>query len=444
MTLKGHWDILTERHKSPQLFLDFSLYWMIGAALQRRVWLHSHHKPIIPSLYVFLVGGPGVGKGIIVDDISAFMSYHKFRPRNAAQPNELEKRIAKLEAEGASPEVLSMLRQAREAMSDVKDAGEKKIRAEDLLLFPCSADSTTYESLVQQHAQSVRTYHVGAPCPMAPSGIYTYHSMNIIIEEASSMFHDRANRIAQYLLKVYNGQDYKYKTKHQGEDTIRKCSLSLLAGTTPEFMRQIFGAEILGDGFAARTFFIYGKEARFEEWRFQPESLEQQSSRNAILKRLKDLSNLFGEVKMTPEAEMWMDFHYKGKDMNIKKNADPKLAYYYARHNLHIQKLALCMHFADSDDMTIKLESFEKAQRLLAKAEETMHLCLNITGRNPIGALQRNILKWMVGQEKEIEFVDIYKEFIDEATDDELQSAMDFLVFANKVKQDGMKYKAIV
>lgn len=440
-SLKNAWDIYTAKIKSPQKFLDFGFYYMIGAALQRRVWLGPYLKPIVPNLYIVLCGDPGVGKGLVINDIAAIMKHHKFK---ISSPEEVKinKMLEKAQKEGATSETILLLQQSREALEQIRTFQKdgKSGRPEEELLFPVGADATTYESLLQQHSNSLRVFRT-SPCLMAPSGVYTYHSLCFVIEEASSLFRKHSETLIQYLLAAYNCEDYTYRTKHQGNDIIKRCSLAMLGGTTPDFMKDAFSDKLLGEGFTSRTIFVYGEKNRFESFFIPEYTSEQLACRELILSRLKSLSNIFGQCEHSKDAYSYLEWYFKEIHPKRKQKIDPKLRHYIARKDLHVQKLALCVHFADNDSLVIEQSSFETAIGMLDTLEGTMSLCLNTKSQNPVGEIQRVILKYLKEQGPKM-FIEIYMEFVDLADQNQINEALEYLTLIGKVNYDNKIYEA--
>jgi hypothetical protein len=212
--IKEQWDIYTSSLKSPQAFLDMSFYFMIGASLQRRLWLGPVTMPICGNLYVILCGPPGIGKGLSITPTTQLLKHHKYRGENITEEQKIEIMINKAQKEGAPADVLTLLRQSKQALEQIKQLNPRKDTAPgEEFLFPFGSDATTFESLVRQHAGAIRAFRC-KPCDMAPNGLYTYHSLNICIEEASSLFRKHSEGIIQYLLAAYNCQSYEYRTKN--------------------------------------------------------------------------------------------------------------------------------------------------------------------------------------------------------------------------------------
>jgi len=439
-SLKDQWDIFTSNLKSPQSFLDMAFYFMIGAALQRRVWLGPTNMPICPNLYTILCGPPGVGKGLSIIPVTQLLRHHKYKGANMTEEQKIEKMIVAAQKANAPTDTLVLLRQSKEALEQIKQANKTPTKLEELL-FPMGADATTFESLVGQHANAVRVFHLDKPHEMAPSGIYTYHSLCVCVEEASSLFRKHAETIVQYLLAAYNCQDYEYRTKGRGDDIIKRSSLSLLGGTTPEFMRNAFGDRLLGEGFTSRAMFVYADKNRFEGWRIAELTQEQLRAREILLQRLKELGALFGQCRMSEDSIALMDMYFEKIYPVKRKLIDNRIKYYFARKDLHVQKLGLCIWFADNDTMEVPGPAFAKAIDMLEELEKKMHLCLNTKANNPIADLQRDIMRWL-GETGHKDYNNILQQFFDQGNTLQIDEALNFLITSGQIEKDGMKYKA--
>jgi hypothetical protein len=122
------------------------------------------------------------------------------------------------------------------------------------------------------------------------------------------------------------------------------------------------------------------------------------------------------------------------------KKMDEKLKHYYARKNLHVQKIAMCMHFADSNDFEIPLWCFKKAMEFLSSIEETMIFCLNTKSANPTGDLSRRIYKH-IRENSVASYSELVLKFSDDGDMKTIEEALSILMIGDKIKQEGMYYK---
>jgi len=436
MTLLDKWKLYMADNPAPDHFIEFGFYYMIGSALQRRVWLGppQEGKSIFPNMYIILCGEPGVGKGIVIKPVAEILKYHKITGGEADAAKQdnvkaMENMIEEAKKNGADQSILEALYKSRDALTSVTsiNAPTKKER----LLIPVAADSTTYESLVQTHAGSVSKMTV-KPCEKAPAGFYVHHSLCFALEEISSLFKKRADAIVNYLIVAYDCGDYTYETKHAGTDRVRKCCLSFFGGTTPGFMKSAFDESLLSEGFASRTWFIFGHEARQHHFMFPQPTSEQVVAKQDIIARVKELTALFGQATFSVEAQAFCDNYFQNVLPKRKSNPLDVLKPYYSRKNIHLCKLCLAMHFAKSDEMEIQLATVERALSKLDSVELSMHHALAFSGRNPLGLLYKKVWRWLAKDGAKT-MIQIWEKYLDDMTIQETEQCVEFLMATGKL-----------
>lgn len=452
-TLLDKWLLRMRDVPSPEHFKIIGFYYMIAAALQRRVWLGPPTMPMFPNMYVVICGETGVGKGNVIKPISHILKYHKLEGPEAAAAKSpdivrIDETIAKHKAAGADESVIATLLQSREALllaqTDSNEAHDpKKKLPKERYLIPVAPESTTFEALVQLNGSTVSKINV-APCEMAPTGFYAHHSMCFCLEEMSSLVRKKQEGVIQYLLCAYDCGDYDYKTKHQGEDRVRKCCVSLLAGTTPAFMKSSMSEGMLTEGFASRTLFTYGARV-IKKFDIPPLTDEQKLAERDIIDRIKILGNKFGQVVYTPDALARLEQYYATEYERDFAACKDIIKDYYARKDSHIRKLSMAMHFADNDTYEIEIDIVERVLIFLRELEVTMHHALHFAGRNPLGALYEKIAKWIGKQSVAVSMVEIAYHFIEEMTPKEVEEAVVFLLAIDRLvvvpTNEGHKYR---
>lgn len=424
-------------------------HYMIGSALQRRVWLGPPQEgySIFPNTYIILCGEPGVGKGNVIKPVAKILKHHKLTGGDAdaqkqANVKKLDDMIENAKKAGAEDGVLDALYKSRDALTNVTalTSSTKKER----LLIPVAADSTTYESLVQTHAASVSKMTV-APCEKAPAGFYVHHSLCFALEEISSLFRKNQQAIVNYLIVAFDCGDYTYETKNSGTDRVRKCCLSFFGGTTPGFMKTMFDQSLLEEGFAARTLFVYGHEARMHHFQFPMLTEEQLVAEREIVERVKKLSTFFGQCVFSPEAMLFCENYFKNVLPQKKLNPMDVMKYYYSRKQIHFQKLCMAVHFANHDDYLIGMDTVMYVYELLERLELNMHHALAFTGRNPLGAIFRKVVKWIEREGCGKSLIEIWTKFVDDMSMKETEECVTFLqasdILESYVDGDTRKYK---
>ena len=406
MTNLERWNFYCSDISSPQSFIDWSFYYIIAASLQRRVWTGSYRKPLFPNIYCILTAEPGIGKGLITSEVTNILKYYKLKKEDSDTP----------------------------IINDNKEIP---------LLIPVGANATSYEALVRNISRSIRSYWYSAEDGKKKP--YVHSSICFCLEEISSLFRKHTEDLVRFLLEAYDCHDYRYESISRGIDFIKNCCLNLLGGTQPSFLRRIFGDELLTEGFASRTIFVYEQSNRFQRLRPPVFSTEQVAEYNEILKHIKDLTSLYGEVKFTPEATLFLEKWWQNEAPYRRTNPNLKLTPYYARKNIAAQKLAMILHFSDNTSMEVNREECELALKILDETEKKMHFALCTGDKNPLAIVSDNILKYVkkavVVSQKEL-LIEFWNDLPD--GQDSLKEILSFLIATNKIKSiEGGKYKCL-
>lgn len=445
------WSNIMRDIKSPSNFITMGFYSMIASCLQRRVWTGPAHAPLYSNLYTMLVGPPGVGKGLVIGQVNNFLKHHKLNSKGDIISRNLSTNTMEVTPEN-TPEFF----EAAEGFKN--NAGKNK---ELPLLFPVAADCTTFQALTRAFVTNSKHFK----CPKAwyaPNGFYLHKSLTFCLEELSSLINRDSALICKFLLGAWDCKDYDYDTKHQGADKLRRPCLNFLAGTTPSSIKEIFHDNLIGDGFTARTIFVFEFANRFPRYGVGADyDEEQKADRDHLLNHIKDLSKLIGQAVLTPEAEAFFK-QYIEKDMMLspaiedtvmrrgRRNPSIKLEPYYARKGVMLTKMACAIHFADSLELKITLEDAERAFCLLDNLERNMHYALNF-GANPLAAVSKNIIAQLRNvREEGMTLNELWCEFSEHVRMEELLECIKFciateMITTEEIKQTGketiVKYK---
>lgn len=419
------WRYIMKDSTSPDSFIDMSFYFLIGACLQRRVWIGASHHPIYAGQYLILVGEPGVGKGLQIHEINNMLSYHELGKEHKTVL--MENNTERVNKEQIDEELQEILRDAGE--------GTKLKKKKKNLLIPIGANCTTYEKLVDSLEGAYRTHLYRTINEEGKEVVkrYTHNSLAFCLSELESLFSKNTDKLVAFFTEIWDGEPYKYETKHCGENSIPRPCISFYAGTNPQFMEEAFNSKLIGKGFTARVLFVYEATKRFERFAFPERNEQQQKYIIDILNRIPKLAKLYGQVTYTEEAFEYLRYFFEEIHPKARINKSPRLFPYYERKKMHAQKLAMAIHFAESDDMVIQKETCEEAVEILGRLEQRMHLALSFGGKNPLGKIAKEIDAFLRKIDKPMTYVDIWKEFIGDVKDNELREVLDFLCRSGKV-----------
>lgn len=382
------WCIYTSGLSSPQNYIDWAWLYLVGACLQRRVWVGPEHQPIFANKYVIFVGEPGIGKGLPIREVSFFLKHWKKKDGIKIDPLTLSE--ANLKIQNIVEE------------SDV-EAAKKQLSAKAIvepMLYPVAADATTYEALVKAVSESYsRCEYIDTDGKLKVHG---HSSLCFCLQELASLMRKKTEDTINYMLGLYDcPMDYEYATKNSGTDRVRRGCLNMLAGTTPSFMQSTFDDRLADEGFNSRTFYIYAKNNRKNLFFITDMSTEQREHQFHLLEHIRKLSGLYGHAYVDKETMDYLQDWWHEQESNKEKMFhSPKLKPYRSRRNIHIMKIAMALHFSESLEMKISLATFKKAIEFLSNEEPNMHFAITIADTNPIAKCSRKVIDLLATGEK--------------------------------------------
>jgi len=370
-----------KKMESPTIYIDFSFYSLIASCLQRRVWLGDNDFEIYPNLYIVFVGEPGTGKTIATA---------------------VNKRILQR---------LTWLHPGKNMLEQV---------------INIAADTTSVEALIVSLSKCSQSFEW-------PPGSWKAHaSTSVISEELGNLFKENTKDLIRFLCQGFDAQDYKKETIGRGRDYIKKMCINLIAASNFEFMASATLNLAINEGLTSRVIFVAGGNKRFKET-FYTLDEEQRTCFEDIVKWCQCLTTLKGKIEWQPEAKEYFDFWYRNNDYPL--NPDRKLKYYYSRKRIHSEKLAIAIHFSDSFELILTLNDIKESLKLLAFAEETMHLALSGSGTNPLNNVTTELLKYLKDSKNDPPTINKIRLIFWNAADlPAINAAIEFLMITNQIK----------
>lgn len=363
------WRYYLKDVESPDLYINWTWYSIISSALQRRVCfggLPNENKfQIFPNLYVVFVGPPGVGKSIVANKAKELIDNVNLKVKRAYTGNNLIK---------------------------------------------VGPQATTLPGLIRY----IATNFTVTANPKIPEGnasrFYHHCSLSLFCgDELENLLNSDSGELMSFLNIAWDCGSFHKVTATQGTDIIHNLCMTLLGCCTPEWIASSYTNKILKGGFAARTIFVYGGTKR-KMMPFIQINDDQVSEYNKLIDHVSELVNLFGEVKLTKEANDFFINWYKNSNEN-RSNKDTRLDYYYERKKIMVMKVALCSHFSDRTDLILEVDDIKRALDFLEETEDVMHLALMYAGKNPLSSTALEILQFIKECGQPVSDVDILKRF---------------------------------
>lgn len=188
-------------------------------------------------------------------------------------------------------------------------------------------------------------------------------------------------------------EHWRYETKARDVEEANKIAVTMLAGTTPEWIRTSLPADALGGGFGGRLVFVHRDKTDkapnpFPEDSDSPESIQAKENCMADLRQIADLR---GQFTWTPRGksayqEWYEDIYVPGeKDIHSFKG-------YYARKRDTMIKLAMILSASQSDSLLIDEVHIGDAMRILGDNEEQSGSIADLVEENTTGRMNQKIL----------------------------------------------------
>lgn len=338
----------TANTESPMLMHIWSAVSAASACMARHCWLDFKIGKIFPNTFVLLVGPPGTRK-------SQAINYSR-----KLLVNNTSVRFAPDDTGGQRQGLIT----AMEGDTESDDEA-------DALLNSADAIDKAVEMMGDK------------PINLTPED---KHTMFICASEFGSFMGENSKDMVRFLIKMWDGEDYKYKLKTSRETLVNPL-LTMIGGTTTTDISEILPPAAIGQGFMSRMILVFSAE---KESRIARPSLDK-----SCIQPLKDLYSYLsyeiqGEIKESPEAAKLLDEFYM-EDVCIN---DSRFMYYTERRHTHLIKLSMILAATDKR-MIIIPDDVEQANLILAHTEETMPDALGEYGLSPLAAAKQKMVEFI-------------------------------------------------
>lgn len=304
---------------------------VIGAALERKVWLPRGYYTLFPNLYVFIIGASGL--------------------------------VRKSSSTGIGVDLLRSL--------------EK---------FTIMSERMTSATLILQLQRAHSKFAVeGESRDRNQSAVFCYAS------ELSVFMQEVFGSIVELLTTFYDCQpndDTKpwiYENKADGKIRIYGPCLNILGASTPTWLTRCIPVSEMEGGFSSRVVFVVENDPprRFIAW---PELTDKlRLMRPQLVHDLQRIHDLVGPMTVTKEARKWSTAWYETHQRALAKRIESRFSGYYGRKFDTLLKIAMILSVADNDSLVIDEGHAQKAAALLDELEQSMFSAFGNVGKNEYG-----------------------------------------------------------
>jgi len=302
----------SEGKGSPSIYRKWTAIFLVGAVLERKVWLRTTKGKLYPNQYIVLVGPAGVGKSLCTS-----IAYD-------------------LLDEIRSPETP----------------------------FHIAPTSVTKASLIDRLAEAERRI----VRPMETPAVIGFNSLQIVVNEFGVFLPAWDSEFMNTLTDLWDcGRYAETRRTSKLNINIPHTQLNLFSATTPAQLTNLLPEGAWEQGFMSRVLLAYsGEVVHTDLFLFQEMDLEQ---RDKLVDDLRSVYKMYGEFVVEEDVkEALNDWARAGTDAPDH----PKLVSYRTRRPAHLLKLCQIASAASSSDMRITLDHFAEALDWLTELETFM------------------------------------------------------------------------
>lgn len=305
--------------ESAASFDKWTAYYVISAALRKKISLSLGRIKIYPNVYIVFVAEPG--------------------------------RARKSQAISYGVEFLSNIPE-----------------------IVMSADAITKEAMLQDLELC------GCDELMPDGSVFKHSSLNIVSKEFESFLGQKKENTKMLVLltDLFDCQEipWKYRTKNSGTNVVPSVFLNLLAATTPESLASSLPSTAVGGGLTSRILFIWADNKKKKIPRPVMSDKEKQLKQD-LIDDLFIISRMSGRFEMDADCIKQWDAWYMEFDEDSPKRIckDPSFNGWYSRKPLYILKLSMIISAARSNSLVMTWENLKYA---IDEVEELEHQMGNV------------------------------------------------------------------
>lgn len=254
-------------------------------------------------------------------------------------------------------------------------------------------------------------------------------SLFIVADELSDLFGTAAylGDLVSGLTSMYTGARYDFTTRNKGVLSVINPAPSILAGSTPEHFGKIFPELIKSSGFLGRVILVTGvRDGRYAK------PIINHELENSLLEDLIAMSDLYGETKLSDEAEKWFEDWYN----DLPDEPQHSLPSFHERVHDHLLKLSIVLSVSENDEMIIHRNHLEAALEIIKMVEDGIDSAIKYVGATGESVVGERVLRYLrahKGQMDHSSLMRLVYKYIKNA--DEFRSLMDTMIQSGAVNQ---------
>lgn len=250
------------------------------------------------------------------------------------------------------------------------------------------SDRVTIEYVLERLAK-------GFPSTIAPQGggvVMGTDSSSLIYSPELSIFITASQHTLPILADLWDSREgeFSYGTRHKGDYTIKNACISMLAGSTQEWLISSIPSNAVGGGFTRRVNFVFAKERQKPiPW----PSLNHGAVRSNLVNDLRHISQVLkGEFTFDPSARLLFEEVYQTLPDEFDDEATTA---HKTSAWAHATKLAMALAAARDDKLCINKEDMEIAIKRVGDVTTSLALVFRAVGESDLVSAGDRVLRFL-------------------------------------------------
>lgn len=236
-----------------------------------------------------------------------------------------------------------------------------------------AAEAITREALIRELKNAAETETDDLEGDRPVTKVSFHSSLTVFNEELTVFLGYNNQQLMADLANWYDCRDqWTYRTKNMGTDSITGVFVNLMGATTPELIQSSLPVDAVGGGLASRIVFVYaGKRGKLVRFPFPTE--EEKRLDLHLSSDLEIIHGLKGEYTLSKAAmDWWGDWYPKNDLSGLIEDGQTRFGGYVSRRPTQLQKLAMIFTAARGDSLVIEPDVFERGLEMLEQTEVDM------------------------------------------------------------------------
>lgn len=198
-----------------------------------------------------------------------------------------------------------------------------------------------------------------------------HKSVSIWAEEFQVFLSDRDQMLLPSLTDLFDCADsWKYKTLSRKTEDISNCWITIIGAITPSLLQSKLTQDAVGGGLVSRIIFVVGQGPKHRK-ALQYLTEEETDIQKRLGEDLQEIANLAGQFKLSKD---FLKSYVRWYEQDYDETGVPTDTFlgYNHRRPLHINKVCMLVCAAESNEMIITAEHFEKALAIMQVTEQEM------------------------------------------------------------------------